>query len=120
MDSGIYPTEQIRNVYFERWEIECGYGEIKHQLLDDSILLRSQSAIDVRQVICGILLIYNLIQVEISLIAKEANVSPLRISFCTAIREKVKQYILPEKRKRPKRRSVRISKIRYPIQSKHA
>jgi len=35
------------------------------------------------------------------------------------MRERVKRYILPEKRKRPKNRSVRISKTRYLVQSKH-
>ncbi len=76
---------------------------------------------------------------------KEAKVSPLRISFVMALRdiqdeilwcaiaspgsipkklramrERVKRYILPEKRKRPKSRTVRISKTRYTIKSKHA
>lgn len=140
----IYPAEQIRDVYFERWEIECGYGEIKHQMLEDSVLLRSLSTVGVNQEIWGILMAYNLIRVEISRIAKEANVSPLRISFVMAMRdiqdellwcamgtpgsipkklramrERVKRYILPEKRKRPKNRSVRISKTRYLVQSKH-
>jgi hypothetical protein len=35
-----------------------------------------------------------------------------------ALRARVERYILPEKRKRPKKRTVRISKTRYPIQSK--
>lgn len=145
VDHKAYSAEQIRDVYFERWEIECGYGEIKHQMLEDSVLLRSLSTVGVNQEIWGILMAYNLIRVEISRIAKEAKVSPLRISFVMAMRdiqdellwcaiaapgtipkklramrEKVKRYILPEKRKRPKRRSVRISKTRYTVQSKHA
>ncbi|MBH0059404.1 IS4 family transposase, partial [Pseudoalteromonas sp. SWXJZ94C] len=37
-----------------------------------------------------------------------------------AMRERVKRYILPEKRKRSKSRTVRISKTRYTIKSKHA
>ncbi len=36
-----------------------------------------------------------------------------------AMRERVKRYILPEKIKRPKNRSVRISKTRYLVQSIH-
>lgn len=139
-----YPAQSIRDVYFERWEIENGYGEIKQYQLDQSILLRSQTVEGVYQEIWGLLIAYNLIRVEISQIAKEAQVSPLRISFVMAMRyiqdelmwcaiaspgtipkklkamrENVKQFILPEKRKRPKRRTVRISKTRYPIQRRN-
>ncbi|URQ89068.1 IS4 family transposase [Pseudoalteromonas sp. SCSIO 43101] len=144
-DTKAFNTRDILDVYFERWEIENSYGEIKHQMLEDSILLRSQTVEGIKQELWGILLAYNLVRVEISRIAKEANVSPLRISFVMALRdiqdeilwcaiaspgsipkklkamrEKVKRYILPEKRKRPKSRTVRISKTRYTIQSKHA
>ncbi|QBY31858.1 hypothetical protein E2R62_25520 [Citrobacter rodentium] len=35
------------------------------------------------------------------------------------MRENVKQFILPEKRKRPKKRTVRISKTQYPVHLKH-
>ncbi|MEX1057559.1 MAG: IS4 family transposase, partial [Natronospirillum sp.] len=140
-----YPPQDVLDVYFERWEIENSYGEIKHQMLEDSILLRSHSVDGVMQEVWGILLAYNLVRVEISRIAAEADVSPLRISFSMALRDiqdeilwcaiaapgtipkklralraRVKRYILPEKRKRPKRRTVRISKTRYTIQSKHS
>ncbi|WP_227685992.1 transposase, partial [Psychrobacter sp. NZS113] len=144
-DKQAFDAQAILDVYFERWEIENSYGEIKHRMLEDSILLRSQTVDGVNQELWGILLAYNLIRVEISRIAKEAKVSPLRISFVMALRdiqdeilwcaiaspgsipkklramrERVKRYILPEKRKRPKSRTVRISKTRYTIKSKHA
>jgi hypothetical protein len=144
-DVDAYSANDILDVYFERWEIENGYGEIKQYQLNESILLRSQTVQGIKQEIWGLLIAYNLIRVEISQIAKEANVSPLRISFVMAMRyiqdellwcaiaspgtvpkklkamrENVKQFILPEKRKRPKNRTVRCSKTRYPIQSKHA
>ncbi|HHL2562048.1 TPA: IS4 family transposase, partial [Yersinia enterocolitica] len=35
------------------------------------------------------------------------------------MREDVKQFVLPDKRKRPKKRAVRISKTQYPVHSKH-
>ncbi|MBL4742564.1 MAG: IS4 family transposase [Idiomarina sp.] len=145
VDPNLYTAEAIRDVYFERWEIERSYGEIKHQMLEDSILLRSQSVDGVIQEVWGILLAYNLVRVEISRIAAEANVSPLRISFVMALRDiqdeilwcaiaapgtipkklkalraRIKRYILPKKRKRPKNRTVRISKTRYTIQSKYS
>jgi len=140
-----YPASNILDVYFERWEIENGYGEIKQYQLDESILLRSQTVQGIKQEIWGLLIAYNLIRVEISQIAKEAEVSPLRISFVMAMRyiqdelmwcaiaspgtipkklramrENVKQFILPKKRKRPKSRTVRFSKTQYTIRSKHA
>ena len=144
-DTDTYPAQAILDVYFERWEIENGYGEIKQYQLDENILLRSQTIDGVYQEIWGLLIAYNLIRVEISRIAKEADVSPLRISFVMALRyiqdelmwcaiaspgtipkklkamrENVKMFILPEKRKRPKSRTVRISKTRYPIQKRKA
>ena len=139
-----YETQSLLDVYFERWEIENSYGEIKHDMLEDKVLLRSQSVEGIEQEIWGILIAYNLVRLEISRIAKEAKVSPLRISFMMALRdiqdelmwcaiaspgsipkklramrERVKRYILPERKKRPKSRTVRISKTRYPIRSKH-
>lgn len=139
-----YSLQSLLDVYFERWEVENSYGEIKHDMLEDEMLLRSQSVEGVEQEIWGILIAYNLVRLEISRIAKEAGVSPLRISFMMALRdiqdelmwcaiaspgsipkklramrERVKRYILPERKKRPKSRTVRISKTRYPVRSKH-
>ncbi|GAD28536.1 IS4 family transposase [Photobacterium leiognathi] len=139
-----YSYQALLDVYFERWEIENSYGEIKHDMLEDEILLRSQSVEGIEQEIWGILIAYNLVRLEISRIAAEANVSPLRISFMMALRDiqdelmwcaiaspgsipqklramrkQVKRYILPERKKRPKQRAVRINKTRYPVRSKH-
>jgi hypothetical protein len=143
-DTTAYSAQAILDVYFERWEIENGYGEIKQYQLDENILLRSQTVDGVYQEVWGLLIAYNLIRVEISQIAKEAEVSPLRISFVMALRyiqdelmwcaiaspgtipkklkamrENVKLFILPEKRKRPKSRTVRVSKTRYPIKRRN-
>ncbi|WP_217541753.1 IS4 family transposase [Vibrio metschnikovii] len=139
-----YDLQSLLDVYFERWEIESSYGEIKHDMLEDELLLRSQSVEGIEQEVWGILIAYNLVRLEISRIAKEAKVSPLRISFMMALRdiqdelmwcaiaspgsipkklramrERVKRYILPERKKRPKSRTVRMSKTRYPVRSKH-
>ncbi|OAT56737.1 transposase [Obesumbacterium proteus ATCC 12841] len=139
-----YPKDALRYVYQERWSIENGYGELKQFQLNTATLLRSQKAKGVYQEICGLLTAYNLIRMEMSQIAREAKVAPLRISFVMAMRliqdeliwcslgkpgtiptklrkmrENVKQFILPEKRKRPKERTVRISKTQYPVHSKH-
>lgn len=139
-----YPTTALKYVYQERWGIENGYGELKQYQLNTATLLRSQKVTGIYQEVWGLLTAYNLIRVEMSQIAKEAKVSPLRISFVMALRlirdeliwcsigtpgsiptklrkmrEDVKQFVLPEKRKRPKERTVRISKTQYPVHSKH-
>lgn len=139
-----YPADSLRYVYQERWSIENGYGELKQFQLSTATLLRSQKVSGIYQEIWGLLTAYNLIRMEMSQIAREAGVSPLRISFVMAMRliqdeliwcslgkpgtipaklrkmrENVKQFILPEKRKRPKERTVRISKTQYPVHSKH-
>lgn len=144
LDHAGYPADSLRYVYQERWSIENGYGELKQFQLSTATLLRSQKVTGIYQEIWGLLTAYNLIRVEISQIAREAKVVPLRISFVMAMRliqdeliwcavgkpgaipaklrkmrENVKQFILPEKRKRPKKRTVRISKTQYPVHSKH-
>ncbi|KKC91031.1 hypothetical protein BBM40_23390 [Vibrio parahaemolyticus] len=53
------------------------------------------------QEIWGILIAYNLVRMETSRIAKEANVYPLRISFMMALRERVMRYILLERKNGP-------------------
>lgn len=50
------------------------------------MMLRSQTVAGIYQELWGILIAYNLVRVEISQIAKEAEVSPLRISFNMALR----------------------------------
>ncbi|CAI1928189.1 Uncharacterised protein [Serratia marcescens] len=140
----LYPADALRYVYQARWSIENGYGELKQFQLSTATLLRSQKMSGIYQEIWGLLTAYNLIRMEMSQIAREARVSPLRISFVMAMRliqdeliwcslgkpgtiptklkkmrENVKQFILPEKRKRPKKRTVRISKTQYPVHSKH-
>lgn len=144
LDRAGYPADSLRYVYQERWSIENGYGELKQFQLSTATLLRSQKVTGIYQEIWGLLIAYNLIRLEISRIAREAKVAPLRISFvmpmrliqdeliwCAVgkpgaipaklrkMRENVNQFILPEKRKRPKERTVRISKTQYPVHSKH-
>ncbi|CAI0992640.1 Transposase DDE domain [Serratia entomophila] len=134
-----YPAGSLRYVYRERWSIENGYGELKQFQLSTATLLRSQKVSGIYQEIWGLLTAYNLIRMEMSQIAREAKVSPLRISFVMAMRliqdeliwcslgkpgtiptklkkmrENVKRFILPEKRKRPKKRTVRMSKNPVP------
>jgi hypothetical protein len=81
-----YPAGERVALYHERWEIELGYDEIKTHMLERKETIRSQTVVGVRQELWGIPLTYNLIRLEMERIAREANVSPKRISFVTAMR----------------------------------
>ncbi len=73
------------DLYYGRWKIELGIGEVKTDLLDATHHpLRSTAPDRIRQELWGILLAYNLIRLEIERIAHEAQVAPIRISFVTA------------------------------------
>ena len=139
-----YPLESILNIYWQRWEIEEGYGELKQTQLQSKITLRSRFASGVKQELWGVLIAYNLIRLEMLEIAIEAKVEPNRISFTAAIslidtqlrwlalspdrklpdklkqmRADIKHFILPKKRKnRTIPRSVLYIPRRYPLRYK--
>lgn len=81
LDASAYPREEIAALYHERWELELGYDEIKTEMLESRESIRSKSPERVEQEILGILLAYNLIRLEMAHIARQAGVSPMRISF---------------------------------------
>lgn len=138
-----YPATELLRVYWQRWEIEQGYGELKRRQLNNEMLLRSQTKAGVTQELWGILLAYNIIRLEISRIADEAQVAPVRISFLMALRyiqdefmwcavtapgnipkqlralrENVKRFIVPERKRLSSPRAVRKSRTGYPILAK--
>lgn len=141
-DAKRWPADEVFALYHERWEIELAYGEIKTEMLRQHMTLRSQHPEGVRQELWATLLMYNLIRLEITRIAQEAKVTPERVSFITALRyivdewlwsaispspgaipAKLKQmradigrFILPPRRsERRFPRAVRMSKTRYPV-----
>jgi hypothetical protein len=144
IDQKMYPMEELLSIYWERWEIEQSFGELKNSQLNGEVTLRSRFPEAVKQELWGILLGYNLIRLEMASIAKEAKVSPTRISFTSAIciidmqirgyalsgdgtipkklqlmRQDVKHFILPKKRKhRTFSRSVLYIPSRYPLRYK--
>jgi hypothetical protein len=144
IDPALYPMETLLSVYWERWEIEQSFGELKNSQLNGEVTLRSRFPEGVRQELWGVLLGYNLIRLEMVQIAQEAEVEPTRISFTSAIciidmqirgyalsgngtipkklrlmREDVKHFILPKKRKhRAFPRSVLYIPSKYPLRYK--
>ncbi|HIF9143177.1 TPA: IS4 family transposase, partial [Photobacterium damselae] len=145
LDKDKYPMEQLLSVYWQRWEIEEGFGELKQTQLQSHVTLRSRFPEGVKQELWGALLAYNLIRLEMVSIAQDAKVEPTRISFTAAIslidtqlrvlavlpdgnlpkklqrmREDIKHFILPQKRKhRTFPRSVLYVPCRYPLRYKH-
>jgi hypothetical protein len=86
LDPTKYPAKEIVALYHERWEIEMGFDELKTDMLERNVPMRSQTPQGVRQELWGVLLAYNLVRREMEQVAKEANVSPLRISFIASYR----------------------------------
>ncbi|MFS1865859.1 IS4 family transposase [Vibrio breoganii] len=135
-----YALQELVEVYWQRWEIERGYGELKQYQLANKPILRSLKSDGIYQELWGILTSYNIIRLEMSEIAKAHNVPPLRVSFINALyliqdefiwsdgrspgtipkalktlRESGKRLILPEKRKRkPYPRAVLKKTAKYP------
>jgi hypothetical protein len=85
VDPKTYPAQEIRDLYHERWELELGYDELKTELLDAEVTLRSQSPSAVRQELWGVLIAFNLVRLEMERIAIEAEVAPTRISFVVSL-----------------------------------
>ena len=85
LDPVLYPVNEVREMYHERWELELGYDEIKTELADSQPTLRSKTPGGVRQEIWGILLGFNLVRLEMERIAQRAAVAPTRISFVAAL-----------------------------------
>jgi len=140
LDSERFPADEIIALYHERWELELGYDEVKTEMLDREEAIRSQGVDGVEQEIWGVLLAYNLVRLEITRVAVEAGVPPIRISFVAAyhyirhalvvagflspgalpkhlvrMRRDVAAFVLPPRR--PKRcypRAVKIKMSPYP------
>lgn len=86
LDQEQFPADEIVELYHERWEIELGYDEIKTELLEREETIRSKHPDGVAQELCGVLIAYNLIRLEMERIADESDVPPTQISFVVALR----------------------------------
>jgi hypothetical protein len=86
LDNKLYPAEEIRALYHERWELELGFDEVKTEMLDREETLRSKSPRGVAQELWGIGLVYNLVRLEMERIAAAASLPPTRISFVMSLR----------------------------------
>ncbi|MFC3033259.1 hypothetical protein ACFOEE_12080 [Pseudoalteromonas fenneropenaei] len=80
-----YALKELVDVYWQPWEIERGYGELKQYQLVNKPLLRSLKSDGIYQELWGILTSYNIIRLEMAEMAKQHKVEPLRISFVNAL-----------------------------------
>jgi hypothetical protein len=137
-DSKRFPAKEVVALYHERWELELGYDEIKTEMLEREEAIRSKTPDGVRQEVWGILLAYNLVRLEMELIANEEKLDPTRISFVEALRlirnewdwlsvtspgaipkriatlrRNVKRYILPVRRQRSYPRVAKLKVSSY-------
>ena len=137
IDAQVYPADEVRVLYHERWEIELAYDEVKTHTLDREESIRSKSPERVRQEIWGLLIAYNLVRRHIERFADQRRLNPLRISFrgalllvrntcvCAsygvgstrklldAMEEEMKLLILPPRRPRRYARAVKIKMSNY-------
>ena len=137
-DKDRFPAQEIVALYHERWELELGYDEIKTDLLDRVETIRSKKPDGVGQELWGVLLAYNLVRLEMETLANQEKIEPTRISFIESLRlirnewdwlsvtspgaipkrlavlrQNVKRYILPPRRKRTYPRAVKIKISQY-------
>jgi hypothetical protein len=139
-DSTRYPGSELSRLYHERWEVELAYDEIKTHMLERREALRSKSPHGIRQEIAGIGIAYNLVRLEMAVVANQLNVPPTRISFLHTLHSvqdffawawvtspgalpkrveshdrKIRLYLLPERRTaRRYPRHVKIKMSNYP------
>ena len=131
-------SPEIVALYHERWELEMGFDEIKTELLHREECIRSRHPAVVTQELWGIFLVYNLVRLEMERIAVASGVEPTRISFVTAylqirdewlwsalaspgaipkhltrLRENLKRFILPPRRRRSYPRVVKVKMSNY-------
>ena len=94
VDATLYPAEELRTLYHERWELELGFGELKTDMLERLETIRSKTPTAVDQEMWGLLIVYNLIRLEMQRVATELRVAPTRISFVASLRHCVAQWHL--------------------------
>jgi hypothetical protein len=97
LDPQALPAEDLATAYHQRWGVETGLDEIKTHLLDGTtvnrpVALRSLKPSRVDQEFYAVLTAYNLLRVLLATAASPLGLSPLRLSFVSAL-ERVREAI---------------------------
>ena len=77
LDQHLFPAEELRALYSQRWEVETSYNEIKVAMFINSLTLRSQTPDGVNQELWGAFLGYNLVRLLIADVARSGGISPV-------------------------------------------
>lgn len=86
LDPKAAPAIELAALYFERWEIETSFDELKTHLRGARVILRSKSADLVRQEIIGLMLAHCALRSLMHEAALKADIDPDRLSFIHCIR----------------------------------
>jgi len=82
LDPVKYPAEEIARLYYERWEAELAYREIKvYQAAEKQVTFRSHTPERVEQEFFGLLVAYNCVRALMAEAAQEVGLDPRRLSF---------------------------------------
>jgi hypothetical protein len=86
LDPVKYPAEEIARLYYERWEVELAYREIKvYQAVDKEVTFRSHTPERVVQEFYGLLVAYNCARALMAEAAQEIGCDPRRLSFTESL-----------------------------------
>lgn len=81
-----FPSDEIVDLYSQRWEIEPGYRELKQSLLASHYTLRSKAPEMIEQELWGVLLSYKLLRYQMLEMSRHCpGIYPCEMSFtaCT-------------------------------------
>ncbi|SDK12968.1 IS4 transposase [Pseudomonas indica] len=142
-----FPSDEIVDLYSQRWEIELGYREMKQGLLASHYTLRSKTPEMIEQELWGVLLAYNLLRYQMLEMSRHCpGIYPCEMSFtaCTwailgflngtslnhpgniprylaELQASARHYVLPHRREdRRYPRVVRPKPSKYPTKNKNA
>ena len=79
-----YPAEELAELYFARWRVECNFKHLKITLGMD--VLRCKSVAGVLRELWMFALVYNLVRAVMVQAAGQAGVPPDQVSFVDALR----------------------------------
>jgi hypothetical protein len=82
LDPVKYPAAEIARLYYERWEAELAYREIKvYQAAEKTLTFRSHTPERIKQEFYGLLVAYNSVRTLMADAAQEVGLDPRRLSF---------------------------------------
>ena len=85
-DPTLAPADELAELYFQRWEIETAFGELKTHQRGPGVVLRSKLADGVIQEVYGYLCVHYAIRWLMHSAATDSGRDPDRLSFTRSLR----------------------------------